>query len=143
MNLNEVKLIGRLTRDPEVKALPSGQKVANFSVATNYTYKDKAGEKVENVSYHNCKMFGKGAEIFGQYAKKGQIVYVSGRLEYREWEKDGVKRNATEIMVDNFQFGPKAGTGGSDTSSSKSGGDDGYSEFAEIPEGIKAEDIPF
>jgi len=80
MNLNRASLIGRVTKDPEVKALPSGKQVARFGVATNYTYKDKDGKKVENVSFHNCVAFGKLAEIIGQYVKKGQEVYLDGDL---------------------------------------------------------------
>jgi len=108
MNLNKVQLIGRVTKDPELKTLPSGTAVVSFGIATNYSYKDKEGNKVENVSFHNCKLFGKGAEVFATYVIKGQEVYVSGRLEYREWDKkDGGKDHATDILVEEFQFGQK------------------------------------
>lgn len=100
-------LIGNLTRDPELKALPSGQTVANFSLATNRTFKDKAGVKQEAVEYHNLVAFGKTADIIGQYVKKGHQILIIGRLQTRSWDKEGVKQYRTEIVVDNFQFGSK------------------------------------
>lgn len=110
MNLNKVHLIGRLTKDPELKALPSGAKVAKFGLATNHSYKKEDGTKVENVSFHNIVVFGKSAEIISQYSKKGAELYVEGRIEYRSWDKkDGSgKAYATEIVVENFQLGAKA-----------------------------------
>lgn len=108
MNLNKAQLIGRVTRTPELKSLPSGSSVVSFSIATNHVYKNKNGEKIENVSFHNCVIFGKGAEIFSMYVIKGQEVYVAGRIDYKQWEKkDGTKANRTEIIVDDFQFGQK------------------------------------
>lgn len=108
MYLNRVELIGRVTKQPELKNLPSGSAVTSFGVATNHSYKNKAGEKVETVAFHNCTLFGKGAEIFAKYVTKGQEVYVAGRIEYRQWEKkDGTKVNATDILVEDFQFGQK------------------------------------
>ncbi len=111
MYLNKVLLYGNLTRDPEVRALPSGQQVANFSLATNRTYTDKEGRKQELVEYHNVVAFARQAEIIGQYMKKGRPIFVEGRLQTRSWEADGKKNYRTEIVVDNFQFGPSA-TGG-------------------------------
>ena len=88
--------------------MPSGASLATFSIATNYSYTDKAGQKIENVSFHNCVLFGKGAEIFAKYVVKGQEVYVDGRLDYQEFEKkDGTKGNKTQIIVENFQFGSR------------------------------------
>jgi len=115
MYLNEVKLIGNLTRDPELKSLPSGQQVANFSVATNRTWKDKDGAKQEAVEYHNVVAFGRTAEVIGQYVRKGHQILVNGRLQTRSWDKDGVKQYRTEIVVDDFQFGnkPAGSTGAS------------------------------
>lgn len=108
MYINKVTLIGNLTRNPELKALPSGMSVANFSIATNRSWKDKEGTKQEDVQYHNCVVFGKQAETINQYVKKGDQLFVEGRLQTRTWEKDGDKRYATEVMVENFQFGQKA-----------------------------------
>lgn len=108
MNLNKAHLIGRMTKDPELRSLPSGSAVVTFSLATNHTYTDKAGNKQENTSFHNCSLFGKGAEVFAKYAVKGQEIYASGRIEYQEWEKkDGTKAQKTVILVDEFQFGQK------------------------------------
>ncbi len=111
MYLNKVLLYGNLTRDPEVRALPSGQQVANFSLATNRSYTDKEGRKQELVEYHNVVAFARQAEVIGQYMKKGRPLFIEGRLQTRSWEADGKKNYRTEIVVDNFQFGP-AGTGG-------------------------------
>ena len=153
MYINKVELYGNLTRDPEVKALPSGQQVANFSVATNRSFKNKEGQKQEQVEYHNVVAFGRTAEVIGQYLKKGRPIFVEGRLQTRTWEKDGVKQYRTEILVENFQFGPSAGgTGGSGASygdSSAAGNDDQTPAFAgggdiQYPdEEINPEDIPF
>jgi len=109
MNLNKAQLIGRIVNDPEVKALPSGISVAKFALATNHIYKTKDGEKKETAQFHNCVAFGKLAEIIKQWSKKGQEVYVEGRIEYRTWDKkDGGKGYITEIMIENFQMGAKA-----------------------------------
>lgn len=109
MNLNKVSLIGRVTKDPEVKSLPSGIQVSSFSLATNRVWKDKNGEKQESTDFHNLISFGKQAETIGQYVTKGQLLYIDGRLQTRTWEdKDGKKNYRTEIVLENFQFGPKA-----------------------------------
>jgi len=109
MNLNKAQLIGRITNDPEVKALPSGISVAKFGLATNHIYKTKEGEKKETAQFHNCVAFGKLADIIKQWTKKGQEVYVEGRIEYRTWDKkDGGKGYITEIMIETFQMGAKA-----------------------------------
>ena len=115
MYLNKVLLYGNLTRDPEIRALPSGQQVANFSLATNRSYTDKEGRKQELVEYHNVVAFARQAEVIGQYMKKGRPLFIEGRLQTRSWEADGKKNYRTEIVVDNFQFGATAapGTGGS------------------------------
>jgi len=109
MNLNKTQLIGRVTRDPELRAMPNGGNVAKFGLATNYIYKTKSGEKKETVQFHNCVAFGRLAEIINQYVVKGQELYVEGRIEYRQWEKkDGTKAYATEIVIENMQMGQKA-----------------------------------
>ena len=110
MYLNKVFLIGNLTRDPELKALPTGSKVVAIGLATNRTWKDLNGAKQEATEYHNVIAFGKTAEILAQYCKKGSSLYVEGRIQTRSWDdKDGKKNYKTEIVIDNFQFGPKAG----------------------------------
>jgi single-strand DNA-binding protein len=111
MYINKVFLYGNLTRDPELKALPSGAAVCSFGIATNRNYKDKDGNKQEQVEYHNITMFGRQAEVANQYLKKGRPVFVDGRLQTRSWDdkETGKKMYRTEIIVDNFQFGPQAG----------------------------------
>ncbi|MES2088035.1 MAG: single-stranded DNA-binding protein [Patescibacteria group bacterium] len=112
MYLNKAIIIGNLTRDPEIKSLPSGIQVCSFSVATNRVWKDKNGAKQESVDFHNIVVFGRQAETAGQYLKKGQSVLVEGRIQTRSWDdKDGQKKYRTEIVADRVQFGPK-GTGG-------------------------------
>ncbi len=132
MYLNKAIIIGNLTRDPEIKALPSGIQVCSFSVATNRVWKDKNGAKQESVDFHNIVVFGRQAETAGQYLKKGQSVLVEGRIQTRSWDdKDGQKKYRTEIVADRVQFGPKAGAGGG-----SAGG--GYSK----PEGITPKSAP-
>lgn len=119
MYLNRVYLLGNLTQDPELKNLSSGSSVTNFGIATNRTWTDQNGAKQESVEYHNVVAFGKPAEIISQYLQKGSLVLVEGRLQTRSWEaQDGQKRYKTEIVVENFQMGPRnAQTGSSQTSS--------------------------
>ncbi len=110
MYLNKALVIGNLTREPELKALPSGIKVCSFSVATNRVWKDNNGAKQESADYHNIVVFGRQAETAGQYLRKGQSVLVEGRMQTRSWDAaDGQKKYRTEIVADRVQFGPKAG----------------------------------
>ncbi len=110
MYINKAILYGNLTRDPDLRSLPSGIKVVSFSLATNRTWKDKDGAKQESVDFHNIVAFGKTAEIITQYMKKGSGIYVEGRIQTRSWDdKDGKKSYRTEVVVDQFQFGPKSG----------------------------------
>ncbi len=116
MYVNKALLYGNLTRDPEMKSLPSGISVTSFGVATNRTYKDKNGVKQEAVDFHNVVAFGKQAELITQYLKKGNGIFVDGRIQTRSWDgPDGKKNYRTEIVIENFQFGPKSsgGSGGS------------------------------
>lgn len=108
MYLNKAMIYGNLTRDPELKSLPSGISVANFSVATNRVWKDKSGAKQESVDYHNVVAFGRTAEVIKQYMHKGSGIYIEGRIQTRSWEaKDGGgKRYTTEIVAESMQFGP-------------------------------------
>ncbi len=112
MNINKVHVCGRLTKDPELKALPNGTKVAGFSIATNHSYKTAEGEKKETTEFHNCKAFGKIGELIAQYCRKGGELYIEGRLQTSFWEKDEKKFYKTEIIVDNMQFGAKSPNGG-------------------------------
>src|SRR6185369_16777174 len=109
MNLNKVQLIGRLTRDPEIRTTPSGQTVATIGIATNRTWNDKAGQKQEKSEFHNIVIWGRLAEIDGQYLTKGQEAYFEGRLETRSYTgKDGVERKTTDIVAENMQMGSRA-----------------------------------
>src|SRR5487761_2556327 len=114
MYLNKVFLYGNLTRDPELKALPSGLQLASFGIATNRTCKDKNGAKQEATEFHNIVAFGRTAEVLAQYMKKGRPLFIEGRIQTRSWDdKDGGKKQyRTEIIVDNFQFGADGGRGG-------------------------------
>ena len=103
MDLNKAMIIGRLTRDPEVRTTPNGISVTSFGVATNFVWNDQSGQKQERVEFHNVVVWRKLAEICGQYLKKGSKAYFEGRLQTRDWEgQDGVKRYRTEIVVDNM-----------------------------------------
>lgn len=102
MDLNKVQLIGRLTRDPEIRTTPGGQNVASFSVATGYSWTDQSGQKKEQTEFHNVVAWRKLADIVGQYLKKGSQIYIEGRLVTRSWEKDGHKNYRTEIITDNM-----------------------------------------
>ena len=108
MFINKAIIYGNLTRDPELKKLPNGNSVLNTSIATNRVWKDKSGEKREDVEFHNIVAFGRTAELVSQYLKKGSGVFIEGRLQTRSWETDGVKKYMTEIIVENVQFGPKS-----------------------------------
>ncbi len=151
MYLNKAIIIGNLTRDPELKSLPSGIKVCTFSVATNRTWKDKNGAKQDATEYHNVVVFARTAETVAQYMKKGSQILVEGRLQTRSWDDatSGAKKYRTEIVADTVQFGSK-GTGSEGGYTKPAGGapsaqpqeDDGGS--IEYPqEEISAEDIPF
>src|SRR5690348_8495121 len=111
MYLNKALIIGNLTRDPELRALPSGIQVASLSVATNRVWKDKNGAKQESADFHNVVVFGRQAETSAQYLKKGQQIMVEGRIQTRSWDdkSSGEKKYRTEIVADRVQFGPKTG----------------------------------
>lgn len=100
-SLNKVILIGRIGRDPEMKYTPSGQPVANFSVATDESYTGKDGQKVEKTEWHKIVVWGKQAEFCGNFLSKGRLVYIEGKLETRKWtDKDGAEKYTTEIKAD-------------------------------------------
>jgi single-strand DNA-binding protein len=104
MDLNKAMIIGRLTRDPEIRSTPNGTNVCQLGVATSYVYTNQqTGQKVEQTEFHNVVLWRKLADIAAQYLKKGARVYIEGRLQTRQWEgQDGVKRNRTEIIADNL-----------------------------------------
>lgn len=115
MNVNKVLLVGRLTRDPEIRNTPSGQSVASISMATNRFWKDKNGQKQDQTEFHSVVLWGRLAEIAGQYLTKGQEAYIEGRLQTRKYTaKDGTERRVTEVVAENMQLGSRAqGAGGS------------------------------
>ncbi len=99
--VNKVILVGTCGQDPEVRYMPNGNAVTNLSLATSESWTDKqTGQKVEKTEWHRVSLFGKVAEIAGEYLRKGSQVYIEGKLQTREWEKDGIKRYTTEIVVD-------------------------------------------
>jgi len=150
MYINKATILGNLTRDPELKSLPSGVKVVSLSIATNRYWKDQNGAKQESVEYHNVVAFGRLAETIAQYMKKGSSIYVEGRIQTRSWDgNDGQKRYRTEIVVENFQFGPSRG-GSVDSQASKSkdpdnedNKDEGFDTIEYPEEDVNLEDIPF
>ena len=152
MDLNRVTLLGRLTRDPEVKTTPSGKTVANMTVATGRVWTDQSGSKQEKTEFSNCVLWGRLGEIAGQYLNKGRQVYLEGRLETRDWVgNDGVKRYRTEVIVSNLILLGKSGGGSGSAPAVES-----FSDGAPVPtdsapaysgevveEEVKVEDIPF
>ena len=114
-------IVGRLTRDPEIRNTPSGQSVATMSLATNRFWKDKNGQRQDKTEFHNIVLWGRLAEIAGQYLTKGQEAFIEGRLETRKYTgKDGVERRTTEIIAENMQLGSRAqGTSGTPGSFNK------------------------
>lgn len=152
MYLNKAIIMGNLTRDPELKSLPTGTKVVSISLATNRTWKDQQGQKKEAVEYHNVVAFARQAEVIAQYCKKGSSLYIEGRMQTRSWDaQDGTKKYRTEIVLESFQFGPKlGGMGGSSAPQSRTDGEAPQKDAApdldtiEYPdEEINLEDIPF
>lgn len=144
MYLNKVLLYGNLTRDPELRALPSGMNVVNFSIATNRTYTGKDGKKQEQADFHNIVVFGRQADIVNQYLKKGRGVFIEGRIQTRSWEKDGQKQYRTEIVAERVQFGPGGrGEGGGGTRA-EAPQDDASPAGIDYPkDDINPDDIPF
>lgn len=105
-SVNKVIVLGNCTRDPEVRYTADGSAIASLSLATNRTWKNAAGEKQEEVEFHRCTFFGRTAEVVGEYVKKGDPLYVEGRLKTRKWQdkETGADRYATEIVVDSMQL---------------------------------------
>lgn len=147
MDLNKVMLIGRLTRDPELRNIPSGQSVTSFGLATNRYWKGSDGQKQEQVEFHNIVLWARLAEVASQYLHKGSRIYVEGRLQTRDWTgQDGAPRRTTEIVGDSMIMldGPRTGTGGVKTSSPANDNVTQAPASQEvIEEEVKVEDIPF
>jgi single-strand DNA-binding protein len=149
MYLNKAMIYGNLTRNPEMRALPSGMQVCSMSLATNRVYNDRDGKRQEATDYHNIVVFGKQAENCAKYLTKGASAYVEGSLRTNSWEKDGVKQYRTEIVADRVQFGPRAGGGGASSSATNAPQSGGGEQPAggntpDYPEEeINPEDIPF
>jgi single-strand DNA-binding protein len=134
-SVNKVILVGNLGRDPEVRFMPNGEAVCNFSIATTDSWKDKAGAKQERTEWHNIVMYRKLAEIAGEYLKKGRPVYVEGRLQTRKWQtKEGQDRYTTEIIADQMQM--LGGRDGAGSNASYDGGMDqssGGNDYDQVP----------
>ncbi|HGO6482471.1 TPA: single-stranded DNA-binding protein [Neisseria gonorrhoeae] len=127
MSLNKVILIGRLGRDPEVRYMPNGEAVCNFSVATSETWNDRNGQRVERTEWHNITMYRKLAEIAGQYLKKGGLVYLEGRIQSRKYQgKDGIERTAYDIVANEMKM-----LGGRNENSGGAPYDEGYGQNQE------------
>jgi single-strand DNA-binding protein len=151
-SVNKAILVGNLGKDPELRYMPNGEAVCNFSIATTDSWKDKDGAKQEKTEWHNIVMYRRLAEIAGEYLKKGRPVYIEGRLQTRKWEKDGVTRYTTEIVADQMQMlGSREGAAPDDdstdnappvrnaaTSTDKPNGQEGSSGFDDFED-----DIPF
>jgi single-strand DNA-binding protein len=152
-SFNQAIIMGNLTRDPELRQTPGGQQVASFAVATNRSWMDQSGERKEAVEYHEIVAWGKLGELAAQYLAKGRKVMVIGRLQTQSWEKDGVKRQRTEIVAAdvNFLDGPGGTQAGgsereqqnSDSSASKSKSDDVVIQDLDANSNINLDDIPF
>ena len=122
--------MGNLGRDPEVRFMPNGEAVCNFSIATTDSWKDKAGEKQERTEWHNIVMYRRLAEIAGEYLKKGRPVYIEGRLQTRKWQtKEGQDRYTTEIIADSMQM-----LGGRDDNSSSQSSAPQKDDFNQAPD---------
>jgi single-strand DNA-binding protein len=162
MSVNKVILVGRLGRDPETRYTSGGQAVANFSVATDESYKDRNGERQKRTEWHKIVVWGKQAEIAQQYLKKGSLIFIEGRIQSREWQdKEGQKRTSFEIVASNFRMlggraegaaaaggGGMAGVSGrvgDDVESHAAPADDVYGGGGQAGGGpeISDEDIPF
>jgi len=153
MYINKAILFGNLTRDPELRALPSGMNVCNFSVATNRVYRDREGKKQEQTDFHNVVVFGRQADTVAQYLKKGSSVFVEGRIQTRSWDDktSGEKKYRTEVVADRVQFGPKPGGGGRSAGGGQGGGRESDVEPIEAggsgieypKDDINPDDIPF
>lgn len=137
-NLNKVMLMGNMTRDPQLSYLPSQTPVVEFGLAISRRYKKQDGSQGEEVCFVDCQMFGKRAEVVNQYFKKGEPIFVEGRLKFDSWEKDGQKRSKLRVFVENFEFLGKGGSQRSGAPATDAGG------MSDVPYGGGMDDdIPF
>ena len=148
MNLNKVFILGRLTADPQLRTIPSGQSVASFGVATNRVWTDRNKARQEETEYHNVVLWGRQAEIANQFLTKGSLVLVEGRLRTRTWQdKQGQNRKSTEIIGERIQLGPRpAGGAPRERQERAASAPSASQELPEITideEDIKPEDLPF
>lgn len=140
--VNKVIIVGRLGKDPEVRHLENGATVANFSVATSETYKDRnTGERREQTEWHNVVLWRGLAEVAEKYLHKGEMVYIEGKLRTRSWEKDGVTRYTTEIVGDNMTMLSPKGSGESVQNAPSSGYEASSSQSAQNVASTPAGDI--
>jgi single-strand DNA-binding protein len=136
MNFNKAFILGNVTRDPETRALPSGQSVASFGIASNRFYTDQSGQKKQDAEFHNVVAFGKLADIVTRYVTKGTLVFIEGRIKTRNWQnQQGVKQYRTEIVAETLQLGPRGmgGTGGGSYPKQASNTQDQTSKQEDIP----------
>ena len=144
--VNKVILVGRLGKDPEVRNLENGATVANFTVATSESYKDKTtGDKKEITEWHNIVLWRGLAEISQKYLHKGDMVYIEGKLRTRSWEKEGVTRYTTEVIADNMTMLSTKGSGGGASSSAYASAESNSSDSfrAHAPVDSSTDDLPF
>ena len=144
-NLNKILLMGNLTRDPQLSYLPSQTAVVEFGLAINRVFRKQDGSEGRETCFVDCQMFGKRAEVINKYLKKGDPIFVEGRLKYDQWQaQDGSKRSKLRVFVENFEFLGRGGGGGGGGGSSSQGG-----EAPDLPEPPDAfappmdDDIPF
>ena len=145
MYINKVLLFGNLTRDPELRSLPSGMNVCNFSIATNRVYRDREGKKQEQADFHNIVVFGRQADTVAQYLKKGSSVFVEGRMQTRSWDDktSGEKKYRTEVVAERVQFGPRSGGGGGKRAEPEEVASGNGAGIEYPKDDINPDDIPF
>ena len=144
MSVNKVILVGRLGRDPETRYTGSGSAVANFSIATDETFKDRNGERQKRTEWHKIVVWGKQAEIAQQYLKKGSLIYLEGRIQSREWQdKEGQKRTSFEIVANGFRFLGSRGDGAAAGASAGAGAGGGVRHADDFDTHAAPHDDPF
>jgi single-strand DNA-binding protein len=143
MNLNKAFILGNLTKDPDLRQTPQGQSVCSFSVATNNFYVDKSGNKQKKTEYHNIVLWGKQAEIAGQFLKRGSSVLIEGRIQTRTWrDQQGNQRKVTEIVAERMQLGPRRFDSGGGNAVLGSGIlEESVDEFSAVPQEESLPDI--
>lgn len=150
-NLNKVMLMGNLTRDPELRYLPSNTAVVGFGMAINRQWRSQEGEQREETTFVDCSAFGRVAEVINQYLKKGRPIYVDGRLRYEQWQdkQSGANRSKMSIVVENFQFLDSRGSEASEHQLKETAVRSGNSDTMDVAQptephqAVEEEDIPF